>query len=172
MIIIENQKKKILNRAKHYIKKHEGELKQSKQAKDLVAKWKVYMERVGLFFTMMIMILSCMMWRAGENRFSIFYHHRIITLMIAITGLMLNFVCLFVCFFSWFIFGSQSINRIKRELANLIVVITPWEMRIKKIESKYNIRNRMEIKWIFVSDFCNVFVSVEKIIECILYDHK
>lgn len=123
------------------------------------------------FFTMMIMILSCMMWRARENRFSIFYHHRIITLMIAITRLMLNFVCLFV-FFSWFIFGSQSINRIKRELANLIVVITPWEMRIKKIESKYNIRNRMEIKWIFVSDFCYVFVSVEKIIECILYDHK
>ena len=39
---------KVLNRAKHYVKKHEGELKQSKQAKDLVAKWKVYMERVGL----------------------------------------------------------------------------------------------------------------------------
>ncbi|KPM08324.1 hypothetical protein QR98_0068400 [Sarcoptes scabiei] len=39
------RKLKILNRAKHYINKHEGELKQSKQAKDLFAKYKVYMER-------------------------------------------------------------------------------------------------------------------------------
>ena len=29
-----------------YIKKHEGELKQSKQAKDIMAKYKVYMEKV------------------------------------------------------------------------------------------------------------------------------
>ena len=37
---------KILNRAKHYIKRHEGELKQSKQAKDIVSKYKTYIERV------------------------------------------------------------------------------------------------------------------------------
>lgn len=36
----------MLNRAKHYINKHEGELKQSKKATDLVAKGNVYFERV------------------------------------------------------------------------------------------------------------------------------
>lgn len=30
-----------------YIKKHEGELKQSKQAKDIMAKYKAYMEKVS-----------------------------------------------------------------------------------------------------------------------------
>ncbi|XP_046920657.2 transmembrane channel-like isoform X2 [Dermatophagoides farinae] len=92
------RKLKILNRAKHYIKKHEGELKQSKQAKDLVAKWKVYMER--------------------------------------------------------------SINRIKRELANLIVVITPWEMRIKKIESHFGsgvASYFIFLRWVF---WVNIFISV------------
>ncbi|CAG2176665.1 unnamed protein product [Oppiella nova] len=41
-----HRKLKVLNRAKHYIKRHEGELKQSKQAKDMVAKYKVYVDRV------------------------------------------------------------------------------------------------------------------------------
>nr|XP_027204963.1 transmembrane channel-like protein 2 [Dermatophagoides pteronyssinus] len=92
------RKLKVLNRAKHYVKKHEGELKQSKQAKDLVAKWKVYMER--------------------------------------------------------------SINRIKRELANLIVVITPWEMRIKKIESHFGsgvASYFIFLRWVF---WVNIFISV------------
>ncbi|KAI2803198.1 Transmembrane channel-like protein 3 [Blomia tropicalis] len=70
-----SRKLKVLNRSKNFLKRHEGELKQSKQAKDLFAKYNVYMER--------------------------------------------------------------TINRFKRELANLIVVITPWEMRIKKIESHF-----------------------------------
>lgn len=35
-----------------------------------------------------------------------------------------------------FLLFLQTINRFRRELANLIVQITPWEMRIKRIESK------------------------------------
>lgn len=30
----------------------------------------------------------------------------------------------------------QSIKKLRREITNLIVQLTPWEMRIKKIESK------------------------------------
>ena len=51
----------------------------------------------------------------------------------------------FVCFLYSYHTHIQSINRIKRELANLIVVITPWEMRIKKIESK-SIKSKQERK--------------------------
>lgn len=36
----------VLRKAKLYIKKHEGELKQSKQAKDIMAKYRSYMEKV------------------------------------------------------------------------------------------------------------------------------
>ena len=84
-----------------------------------------------------------------ENRFSIFFiisHNHYIDdddyyYITTITSF--NVVFLFV----WFLYSYhtntyiQSINRIKRELANLIVVITPWEMRIKKIESK-SIKNK------------------------------
>lgn len=63
----------MLRRAKAYIKKHEVDRKQSKQAKDVVA----------------------------NIRTSI----------------------------------DKTINKFKREVANFIVTITPWEMRIKKIES-------------------------------------
>ena len=38
----------VLRKAKIYIKKHEGELKQSKQAKDIMPKVKVYFEKVNL----------------------------------------------------------------------------------------------------------------------------
>ncbi len=41
-----SRKLRVLHRSKAFIKRHEGELKQSKQAKDLVAKYSVYMERV------------------------------------------------------------------------------------------------------------------------------
>ena len=92
------RKLKVLNRSKNFLKRHEGELKQSKQAKDLFAKYKVYYERVCL------------------KKLS----------------KLLKFIFSKIC-----CFHSQSINRIKRELANLIVVITPWEMRIKKIESLF-----------------------------------
>ena len=44
----------------------------------------------------------------------------------------------------------QTINRLKRELANLIVVITPWEMRIKKIES--NVRFTDLIQYVLYID--------------------
>jgi len=36
----------ILRRAKRYIKRHEGELKQSKQAKNIMAKYGGYLEKV------------------------------------------------------------------------------------------------------------------------------
>lgn len=32
-------------------------------------------------------------------------------------------------------FLAQLLHRLKREIDNLIVILTPWEMRIKKIES-------------------------------------
>lgn len=47
---------------------------------------------------------------------------------------------------SWLTIGSncwcrcsteQTIKKLKREFANLIVQLTPWEMRIKKIESMF-----------------------------------
>jgi hypothetical protein len=36
----------VLRKAKTYIKKHEGELKQSKQAKDIMANFRVFIEKV------------------------------------------------------------------------------------------------------------------------------
>ncbi|XP_054167274.1 transmembrane channel-like protein [Oppia nitens] len=93
-----HRKLKVLNRAKRYIKKHEGDLKQSKQAKDMVAKYRAYVER--------------------------------------------------------------TINRLKREFANLIVVITPWEMRIKKIESHFGsgvASYFIFLRWVF---WVNIFISV------------
>ncbi|KAI1285949.1 Transmembrane channel-like protein 3 [Halotydeus destructor] len=69
------RKLKVLRRAKLFIKKHEGELKQSKQAKDIFSSYKAYMEK--------------------------------------------------------------TIGKLNRRIANLVVQLTPWEMRIKKIESQF-----------------------------------
>ncbi|RWS23418.1 transmembrane channel-like protein 3 [Leptotrombidium deliense] len=91
-----NRKMKILRRAKLYIKKHEGDLKQSKQAKDIVATYRSFVEK--------------------------------------------------------------SINRLKREINNIIVQLTPWEMRIKKIESK-NRQNVSCIKSVLSGQFGSVVAS-------------
>ncbi|CAN7938954.1 unnamed protein product, partial [Ixodes hexagonus] len=70
-----NKKYKMLKRAKAYVKKHEGELAQSKQAKDIFAKYTILL--------------------------------------------------------------TNSWHRLKREIAELVVILTPWEMRIKRIESHF-----------------------------------
>ncbi|XP_042148896.1 transmembrane channel-like protein 3 [Ixodes scapularis] len=70
-----NKKYKMLKRAKAYVKKHEGELAQSKQAKDIFAKYTILL--------------------------------------------------------------TNSWHRLKREVAELVVILTPWEMRIKRIESHF-----------------------------------
>ena len=54
------RKLKVLNRSKNFLKRHEGELKQSKQAKDLFAKYKVYYERVNsLVVCFVLFYLTC-----------------------------------------------------------------------------------------------------------------
>ncbi|EEC08501.1 conserved hypothetical protein, partial [Ixodes scapularis] len=65
----------LCRRAKAYVKKHEGELAQSKQAKDIFAKYTILL--------------------------------------------------------------TNSWHRLKREVAELVVILTPWEMRIKRIESHF-----------------------------------
>uniref|UniRef100_T1JR72 Exostosin GT47 domain-containing protein n=1 Tax=Tetranychus urticae TaxID=32264 RepID=T1JR72_TETUR len=97
-----HRKLKILRRAKMYIKKHEGDLKQSKQAKDIVTKYRTYLEK--------------------------------------------------------------SINRLKREIDNLVVQLTPWEMRIKKIESQFGsvVASYFTfLRWIF---WINTFTSISMIV--------
>ena len=41
-----HRKLRILRRAKLYIKKHEGDLKQSKQATDIMIRYRTYIEKV------------------------------------------------------------------------------------------------------------------------------
>ena len=35
---------------------------------------------------------------------------------------------------------EKALRRLKREIDNLVVIMTPWEMRIKKIESQVKIK--------------------------------
>ncbi|XP_074604739.1 transmembrane channel-like isoform X2 [Brevipalpus obovatus] len=97
-----HRKLRILRRAKMYIKKHEGDLKQSKQAKDIVAKYRTYLEK--------------------------------------------------------------TVNRLKREINNLVVQLTPWEMRIKKIESQFGsvVASYFTfLRWIFwINTFISIFLGV------------
>ena len=96
-----------------YIKKHEGELKQSKQAKDIMAKYKTYMEK--------------------------------------------------------------TIKKTKREIANLIVQMTPWEMRIKKIESQFGsvVASYFTfLRWVFwINTFISVFICVFLMVPEVLRGH-
>ncbi|XP_064459083.1 transmembrane channel-like protein [Ornithodoros turicata] len=92
------KKYKMLKRAKAYVKKHEGELAQSKQAKDIFAKY------------------------------SIFIHN------------------------SW--------HRLQRKVADLMVTLTPWEMRIKRIESHFGsvvASYFIFLRWVF---WLNCFITV------------
>ncbi|RWS08508.1 transmembrane channel-like protein 3 [Dinothrombium tinctorium] len=105
-----HKKLKILRRAKLYIKKHEGDLKQSKQAKDIVATYRAYIEK--------------------------------------------------------------TINRLKREIDNLIVILTPWELRIKKIESQFGsvvASYFIFLRWVFwintlISIFICCFIMVPEVL--------
>lgn len=65
----------VLRRAKQYLKKHEGDMKQSSQAKDILSIYRTYVEK--------------------------------------------------------------AFRRLRREIDNLVVILTPWELRIKKIESQF-----------------------------------
>ncbi|XP_054713583.1 LOW QUALITY PROTEIN: transmembrane channel-like protein [Uloborus diversus] len=91
------KKYKILRKAKAYVRKHEGELAQSKRSKDVFAKY-------------------TLLWSRGLNRF-------------------------------------------KREVANFMVMLTPWEMRIKRIESHFGsvVASYFTfLRWVF---WINCFIS-------------
>ncbi|CAL1277667.1 unnamed protein product [Larinioides sclopetarius] len=91
------KKYKILRKAKAYVRKHEGELAQSKRSKDVFAKY-------------------TLLWSRGWNRF-------------------------------------------KREVANFMVMLTPWEMRIKRIESHFGsvVASYFTfLRWVF---WINCFIS-------------
>ena len=70
-----HKKLNVLRKAKQYLKKHEGDMKQSSQAKDILSIYRTYIEK--------------------------------------------------------------AFRRLRREIDNLIVILTPWELRIKKIESQF-----------------------------------
>ncbi|XP_023232918.1 transmembrane channel-like protein 2-B isoform X1 [Centruroides sculpturatus] len=94
------KKYKSLRQAKTYVKKHEGELMQSKKSGDIFTKYTIILSR-------------------GWNKF-------------------------------------------KREVANLIVILTPWEMRIKRIESQFGsvVASYFTfLRWVFwVNFFITIFV--------------
>ena len=69
------KKLRVLRQAKRYLKKHEGDMKQSSQAKDILSIYRTYIDK--------------------------------------------------------------AFRRLKREIDNLVVILTPWELRIKKIESQF-----------------------------------
>lgn len=105
------KKLQVLKASKMFIKQHQGELKQSKQAKDVIASTNAIVDRY---------------WR-----------------------------------------------HFKREFANLLVIITPWEMRIKKIESHFGsvVASYFTfLRWIFWLNLANslvmiAFVMVPELIE-------
>lgn len=105
------RKLKVLRACKVFIKKHQGELAQSKQAKDMIANTTAMVER---------------WWR-----------------------------------------------HFKREFANFLVMVTPWEMRIKKIESHFGsvVASYFTfLRWIFWLNVANAivmccFVMVPELIE-------
>lgn len=105
------KKLQVLRASKLFIKQHQGELKQSKQAKDVIASTSAIFERY---------------WR-----------------------------------------------HFKREFANFLVIITPWEMRIKKIESHFGsvVASYFTfLRWIFWLNLANslvmcTFVMVPELIE-------
>lgn len=105
------KKLQVLKASKMFIKQHQGELKQSKQAKDVIASTTAIFERY---------------WR-----------------------------------------------HFKREFANFLVIITPWEMRIKKIESHFGsvVASYFTfLRWIFWLNLANslvmvAFVMVPELIE-------
>ncbi|XP_028968963.1 transmembrane channel-like protein 3 [Galendromus occidentalis] len=94
------KKLRMLRSAKAYIKKHEGELAQSKQAKDIFASYS-----------------------------------------------------------NWF---RNSWHRFKREIADLMVTLTPWEMRIKRIESHFGsvvASYFIFLRWVFwLNSFISLFI--------------
>ncbi|OQR73549.1 hypothetical protein BIW11_09658, partial [Tropilaelaps mercedesae] len=94
------KKLRMLRTAKSYIKKHEGELAQSKQARDIFASYS-----------------------------------------------------------NWF---RNSLHRLKREIADLIVTLTPWEMRIKRIESHFGsvvASYFIFLRWVFwLNSFISLFI--------------
>lgn len=95
------KKLQVLKASKMFIKQHQGELKQSKQAKDVIASTSAFFERY---------------WR-----------------------------------------------HFKREFANFLVIITPWEMRIKKIESHFGsvVASYFTfLRWIFWLNLANSLVMV------------
>lgn len=106
-----DRKLKTLRACKMFIKQHQGELKQSKQAKDVLASTNAMLDRY---------------WR-----------------------------------------------HFKREFANFLVIITPWEMRIKKIESHFGsvVASYFTfLRWIFWLNLANSlvlcsFVLVPELIE-------
>lgn len=105
------KKLQVLKASKLFIKQHQGELKQSKQAKDVLASTSAIFDRY---------------WR-----------------------------------------------HFKREFANFLVIITPWEMRIKKIESHFGsvVASYFTfLRWIFWLNLANslvmvAFVMVPELIE-------
>ncbi|XP_022643750.1 transmembrane channel-like protein 3 [Varroa destructor] len=94
------KKLRMLRTAKAYIKKHEGELAQSKQARDI-----------------------------------------------------------FATYSNWF---RNSLHRLKREIADLIITLTPWEMRIKRIESHFGsvvASYFIFLRWVFwLNSFISLFI--------------
>ena len=169
---------KALRKAKLYIKRHEGEMKQSKQAKDIVATFRTYVNKVGavrkIFFPSPIPV------HPKKKNISDQMCSVLCVYLFRVTFPYLDFdyTCFFLFLFcggreKWertrvtrwplfpwtrtrfnlFLCGNgnvnvrtcsdirsfpclQSIKKLRREITNLIVQLTPWEMRIKKIESK------------------------------------
>lgn len=59
---------------------------------------------------------------------------------------------------------ERALRRLKREFDNLIVVLTPWEMRIKKIESQFGsvVAGYFTfLRWIF---WVNTFIGISFVI--------
>ncbi|GIX83800.1 transmembrane channel-like protein 3 [Caerostris extrusa] len=112
-------------KAKTYVRKHEGELAQSKRSKDVLPS--THSSGAGTLKKRLIIMCQ---------------PNSIIYLLPPST---------------YFLF--QGWNRFKREVANFMVMLTPWEMRIKRIESHFGsvVASYFTfLRWVF---WINCFIS-------------
>lgn len=52
---------------------------------------------------------------------------------------------------------EKALRRLKREIDNLVVIMTPWEMRIKKIESQVETKKKLRRSTYFVMHLIMIF---------------